>query len=84
MLVVLLVLCSHNYNIAFKITNKLKVYNINFKFISNFKCNIKVKRTQSIFQRYSPAISFEVTVGNCELFHMQVTNFKGRLTIQVV
>ena len=58
MLVVLLIFfwCSLNYDVPFKITNKLKVNNYNFKFNNNFKSHItgertpkKVKRMPNIF-----------------------------------
>jgi hypothetical protein len=47
MLVVLLVFfwCSPNYDVTFKITNRLKVNNDNFKFNCNFKSHIIVGRT---------------------------------------
>jgi hypothetical protein len=47
MLVVLLVFssCSPNCNVAFKITNRLKVNNDNFKFNGDFKSHIIVRRT---------------------------------------
>jgi hypothetical protein len=47
MLVVLQVFTwySPNCDVTFKITNKLKVNNDNFKFNSNFKSHITVERT---------------------------------------
>jgi hypothetical protein len=47
MLVVIIIFSwySLNYDVAFKLTNKLKVNNDNFKFNGNFKSHITIGRT---------------------------------------
>ena len=37
--------CSSNYNVTFKITNRLRVNNDNFKFSSDFKNHITIRKT---------------------------------------
>ena len=36
--------CSYNYDMIFKVTNRLKVNNDNFKFNDNFKSHIIFRR----------------------------------------
>jgi uncharacterized protein YybS (DUF2232 family) len=54
MLVVILVFfwCFLNYDVAFKIINRLKVNNNNFKFNGNFKVSSQLREYQKILEEY--------------------------------